>query len=59
MPAYVAVAAPGRACTVICPECDLIEPYERTRPAQDAAALHNRERHAYPDPLPIDTEETA
>jgi hypothetical protein len=60
MPAYVQTAPyTDRRGRVICEECSLAEWHDRTAQAQAAAQEHNRSVHAYPPPLPIETEEPA
>jgi DNA-directed RNA polymerase subunit K/omega len=57
MSAHVAVLIGGRASQVRCGECDLVEDYPRTKPAQEAARTHNRTEHPPEQPPGIDTEE--
>lgn len=46
MPAFVRTAPYlDRSARVICPECGLEEPHDRTEPAQLAARAHNDQHH--------------
>jgi hypothetical protein len=45
VPAVVFVLGPGPTARLICEECSVVALFARTKPAQKAAGLHNREQH--------------
>lgn len=51
--AYVRAHIDDDGSTVICEACGIRDVHPRTKPAQAAAAAHNRAAHAYPE-QPLD-----